>query len=96
MGKKLLTLEEFATELAMTPGSLRNLLSRPNDRLDLPPSFRIGKRRFFSAEAVEIWIEKKIIAAQGKMAENKVSTPPRGPGRPTKRQALAKAQQGNT
>lgn len=93
MSKKLLTLEEFATELAMTPGSLRNLLSRPNGHLTLPTSFRVGKRRFFVAEEVEKWIEQKILQARGKEAENKASTPPRGPGRPSKRESLAKAQQ---
>ena len=92
MGKKLITVEELAEELAMTPGSLRNMLSRSDGRLTLPPSFRIGKRRFFAAEAVESWLEQKILQAQGKGAESKASTPPRGLGRPTKRQALAKVQ----
>jgi len=96
LGKKLITVEELAEELAMTPGSLRNLLSRPNGRLTLPPSFRIGKRRFFPAEEVEKWIEEKILQVQGKEEENKATAPPRGPGRPSKRESLAKAHQGNT
>jgi predicted DNA-binding transcriptional regulator AlpA len=94
LGKKLITVEELAGELSMTAGSLRNMISRSSGRLDLPPSFRVGKRRFFVAEEVETWIEQKILQARGKAAENKASTPPRGPGRPSKRASLALAQRG--
>ncbi len=73
MADNLLTIEQLAQRLAVTPKALRQRLWRAPTTL--PPAVRIGKLVRFSAASVDAWI-----AAQ-RAGETR---PERGRGRPRK------------
>jgi hypothetical protein len=51
--KDVLTVEDIAAVLKVSPGGLRNRISRG---LDVPPSFRAGRRRLFLAASFDQWL----------------------------------------
>jgi len=53
---RLITINELAHALRLTPGTIRNKLARG---ADLPPSLRVGRRRLFSQEQVDGWLKAR-------------------------------------
>jgi excisionase family DNA binding protein len=49
------TVDEVAVALRVSPGTIRNKLSR-GEGADLPPSVRLGRRRLFPQERFEAWL----------------------------------------
>jgi excisionase family DNA binding protein len=78
--RALYTVQELANALRLQPGTVRNKLSR---REDLPRSVRVGRRRLFSEEDVERWLQEQF--GSGETAARIEEVPERclkGPGRP--------------
>lgn len=81
----LLTVENLADVLHLSPRSLRNNMCGKN-ALGLPRSRRIGKRQYFSAEDVAEWLLGKFAVA-AEPAETPPGNAPEGyskRGRPRK------------
>ena len=75
MADSLLTIEQVAQRLAVSPKALRQRLWRaPNT---LPTTIRLGKLVRFSATSIETWITAQ-------QANGTRLAPKRGPGRPRK------------
>lgn len=55
------TIEEIAQKLRIQPGTVRNRLMQ---RLDMPPSVRIGRRRLFPIAEYEQWCAHAIEQAR--------------------------------
>ena len=53
---RLVTINELAQALRLTPGTIRNKLARG---ADLPPSIRVGRRRLFSQEQIDAWLKSR-------------------------------------
>ena len=53
---RLVTIDELAHALRLTPGTVRNKLARG---ADLPPSIRVGRRRLFSQEQIDAWLKAR-------------------------------------
>jgi excisionase family DNA binding protein len=53
---RLVTINELAHALRLTPGTIRNKLARG---ADLPPSIRLGRRRLFSQEQIDAWLKAR-------------------------------------
>ena len=61
-----MTINDVSRLLHITEDTARNRLSAG---MDMPPSFRVGKRRLFLKTEVEIWMEKlSVSTAQKKKA----------------------------
>ena len=59
--REVLSVKEVARILDTTPGVLRTLLSAKRIKTaDLPPSFRIGRRRVFLRRSVYAWLRRKV------------------------------------
>ena len=52
----LLTIDELADWLAMTPGAIRNARYRNSEAL--PPAIRIGRQLRWDQDVVEAWIQR--------------------------------------
>ena len=66
MTQELLTTEELAELLRITPGAVRanaaNLRDKPGG---WPASFRSGRKRLYRRADVDAWIEQRIAAERG-------------------------------
>lgn len=51
-----MTINDVSRLLHITEDTARNRLSAG---MDMPPSFRVGKRRLFLKTEVEIWVQKR-------------------------------------
>lgn len=59
MNNQYLSVEEVAKALHIEIGTARNRLSR---RDPMPPSVKVGRRRLFPADELEIWLKSKLVS----------------------------------
>lgn len=53
---RLITINELALALRLSPGTIRNKLACGSD---LPPSIRVGRRRLFAQEQIDAWLKAR-------------------------------------
>ena len=75
------TVEEVAVALRVSPGTIRNKLSRGRGA-DLPPSVRLGRRRLFPQERFHAWLRAHEVSG---------AMPSEESGKPIPRPALGRA-----
>jgi excisionase family DNA binding protein len=85
MDIRYLTVEEIAEQLHMSPGTVRNRLSRKEL---MPPSVRVGRRRLFPVVEFNNWIIDLMQNGQG---PSSTPVPGRGRGRPTKAEQMGRS-----
>ena len=84
--RPLYTIQELANTLRLQPGTVRNKLSRGED---LPRSVRVGRRRLFPEDAVEVWLQAQEARQEaGPAPDNQAAAGPKNVGRPRRPSAV--------
>jgi excisionase family DNA binding protein len=77
MDEKLLTVEEVADFFRTSKAQIYNIIHRGGDGIDIPPSFRVGRRRLWVKSTVMDWLDSQVKGGKG--GENKVKASVKSP-----------------